>query len=282
MKSIKDVTKITGLSIRTLRYYDEIGLLKPTQFTRAGYRLYDNKALEKLQEIMFFREMEIPLADIKKIVENPNYDKEQVLLIHKKILISKRNRLNGIIELIDDVMKGVNTMSFEAFSDEEINKILDHALEPLNEDSVKAIVKEYGSVEAFREVYMEQMKDEKTYTHYVKVFGSKEKMLEVSLKEPLDRESLNELKKKSEKIIELFVKAKETDNEDMAMEAAEKLAENTKQFMRIDNVRYLLLKMAAHYLHPQGETVAVDIMEEKYGAGIAEYIGKAIKLYYGE
>lgn len=66
MRTVKDVSEITGVSIRTLRYYDEIGLLKPTELTEAGYRLYDNKALEKLQEIMFFRELEIPLIDIKK------------------------------------------------------------------------------------------------------------------------------------------------------------------------------------------------------------------------
>lgn len=66
MKTVKDVSEITGVSIRTLRYYDEIGLLKPTELTEAGYRLYDNKALEKLQEIMFFRELDIPLIDIKK------------------------------------------------------------------------------------------------------------------------------------------------------------------------------------------------------------------------
>lgn len=61
MKTVKDVSDITGISIRTLRYYDEIGLLKPTKLTEPGYRLYDNKALEQLQEIMFFRELEIPL-----------------------------------------------------------------------------------------------------------------------------------------------------------------------------------------------------------------------------
>ena len=59
MRTVKDVSEITGVSIRTLRYYDEIGLLKPTELTEAGYRLYDSKALEKLQEIMFFRELEI-------------------------------------------------------------------------------------------------------------------------------------------------------------------------------------------------------------------------------
>ena len=112
MRTVKDVSEITGVSIRTLRYYDEIGLLKPTELTEAGYRLYDNKALEKLQEIMFFRELEIPLIDIKKIMDNPNYDKERALLAQKSLLEQKRNRLNGIIELITDVMKGVNTMSF--------------------------------------------------------------------------------------------------------------------------------------------------------------------------
>ena len=60
MKTVKDVSEITGVSIRTLRYYDEIGLLKPTEFSDAGYRLYDDKALERLQEIMFFKELEIP------------------------------------------------------------------------------------------------------------------------------------------------------------------------------------------------------------------------------
>lgn len=79
MKTVKDVSEISGVSIRTLRYYDEIGLLKPTELTKTGYRLYDSKALEKLREIMFFRELDIPLTDIKRIMDNPNDDREQVL-----------------------------------------------------------------------------------------------------------------------------------------------------------------------------------------------------------
>ena len=106
MKTVKEVSRISGVSIRTLRYYDEIGLLKPTELTEAGYRLYDSKALEKLQEILFFRELEIPLMDIKKIMDTPDYDKEQILKTQKLLLEQKRNRLNGIIELITDVMRG--------------------------------------------------------------------------------------------------------------------------------------------------------------------------------
>ena len=80
MKTVKDVSEISRVSIRTLRYYDKIGLLKPTELSDAGYRLYDNKALERLREIMFFKELEIPLEDINKIMDSPNYDKEQALL----------------------------------------------------------------------------------------------------------------------------------------------------------------------------------------------------------
>ena len=94
MKTVKEVSMITGISIRTLRYYDEIGLLKPTELTETGYRLYDNKALEKLQAILFFRELEIPLIDIKKIMDAPNYDKEQILITQKALLEQKRNRSN--------------------------------------------------------------------------------------------------------------------------------------------------------------------------------------------
>lgn len=105
MKTVKEVSEITGVSIRTLRYYDEIGLLKPAAMTEAGYRLYDNRTIERLQEILFFRELEIPLADIRRILDNPDYDREQVLRTQKSLLERKRNRLNGIIELITDVMK---------------------------------------------------------------------------------------------------------------------------------------------------------------------------------
>ena len=126
MKTVKEISKITGISIRTLRYYDEIGLLKPARVTEAGYRLYDDKELEKLQEILFYKELEIPLADIKKVMENPEYDKQKALAVQKSLLERKRNRLNGIIELIDDVMKGVNTMSFGAFTEEDVKKIIDH------------------------------------------------------------------------------------------------------------------------------------------------------------
>ena len=70
MKTVKEVSNLTGISVRTLHHYDEIGLLKPTEVTEAGYRLYDDTALERLQHILLFRELQFPLKEIKEIIED--------------------------------------------------------------------------------------------------------------------------------------------------------------------------------------------------------------------
>ncbi len=79
MMTVNEVSKLTGVSVRTLQYYDKIGLLHPTGYTQAGYRLYDDTTLEKLQQILLFRELEFPLKDIKKIIESPSFDRSKVL-----------------------------------------------------------------------------------------------------------------------------------------------------------------------------------------------------------
>ena len=72
MKTVQQVSKLTGVSVRTLHHYDDIGLLMPTTTTESGYRLYDEEALRKLQTILFFRELEFPLKQIKEFLDNPN------------------------------------------------------------------------------------------------------------------------------------------------------------------------------------------------------------------
>ena len=79
MMTVNEVSKMTGVSIRTLHYYDEIGLLKPAKYTDSDYRLYDDAALEKLQQILLFRELEFPLKDIKEIVNRSDFDKTKAL-----------------------------------------------------------------------------------------------------------------------------------------------------------------------------------------------------------
>lgn len=112
---IKEVAELSGVTVRTLHYYDEIGLLKPIEVTKAGYRLYDDTALEMLQQILFFRELDFSLNQILEITSNPNYDKTEALAKHKELLLQKRNRLDNLIGLVDTNLKGENDMSFKQF-----------------------------------------------------------------------------------------------------------------------------------------------------------------------
>ena len=277
MKTVKDMSEIAGVSIRTLRYYDEIGLLKPTELTEAGYRLYDNKALEKLQEIMFFRELEIPLTDIKKIMDNPNYDKEQVLLAQKSLLEQKRNRLNGIIELIIDVMKGVNTMSFGAFSNEEVLKMVNHTLECMSKESLNEQVQKYGSMEKYKEHLISGFANEQATTDLLKWYGSKEKIIE-SVMQSTSSKEIKQEQEENEKIYKQFMTAKETGNMDMAHSAVEMLAENYKTIFLLNNARNILLDLAKEYL--QGGKLA-EATNSQFGEGCSEYVAHAIQHYYG-
>ena len=278
MKTVKDVSEITGVSIRTLRYYDEIGLLKPTELTEAGYRLYDNKALEKLQEIMFFRELEIPLVDIKKIMDNPNYDKEQALLAQKSLLEQKRNRLNGIIELITDVMKGVNTMSFGAFSNEEVQKIVNHTLECMSKESLDEQVQKYGSMEKYKEHLVSGFANEQATADLLKWYGSKEKAMEAVMQSTGNAEEIKQEQDENARIYKQIMTAKETGNMDMAHSPIEMLAENYKTMIALDNERNILLDMAKEYLH--GEKLA-EATDNQFGKGCSEYVAHAIQHYYG-
>ena len=278
MKTVKDVSEITGISIRTLRYYDEIGLLRPTKLTNSGYRLYDNKALKKLQEIMFFRELEIPLIDIKKIMENPNYDKEQLLLTQKNFLEKKRNRLNGIIELITDVVKGVNTMSFEAFNNEEVQKMVNHTLKCMSKESLNKQVQKFGSMEEYKEYLVSGFANEQSTADLLKWYGSKEKVVEAVMQSTRDCTEIKREQDENTKIYKQFVTAKETNNADMAHSAVEMLAENYKTMFALDNARNILLDLAKEY--SSNEKLS-EITDKQHGVGCAEYIANAIKLYYG-
>lgn len=278
MKTVKDVSEITGVSIRTLRYYDEIGLLKPTELTHAGYRLYDNRALERLQEIMFFKELEIPLDDIKNIMDNPNYDKEQVLLTQKTLLEQKRNRLNGIIELITDVMKGVNTMSFEAFNEEEVQKILNHTLECMSKESLEELIKKYGSIERCREHLTSGFSNEQALADVFKWYGGKEKAMEAIMQSTGNTEELKQEQDENAEIYKEFMAAKESGDENAAKEAVERLAENYKKMFRLNNARNILLDLANEYLKfPK----LAEKTDNQFGVGCSEYVAYAIQKYYG-
>ena len=278
MKTVKEVSKITGISIRTLRYYDEIGLLKPARVTEFGYRLYDKEELKKLQEILFYKELEITLSDIKKIMANPEYNRQKALAVQKTLLERKRNRLNGIIELIDDVMKGVNTMSFGAFTEEDVKKIIDHSLKLQSQESLDTIIEQFGSLENYRISMEENLKDESRTAELIKIYGSKEKAVEASLTSTGNMDELQQVQYDIDNIYKQFALIMEKQDVDMETECVKKLAESYKKLLRVDNARYVLLKTADDYL---SNGVLTEVTDKQYGSGVTKYIGEAIKCYYG-
>lgn len=118
---IKEFAEFTGVSVRTLHYYDEIGLLVPAYVDRStGYRYYDEKCLFRMQEILFYRELDFSLKSIGEILSSPNYDKSKALKDQKNLLTLKKERLERLISAIDGAIKGENVM--RAFDNSEFEK----------------------------------------------------------------------------------------------------------------------------------------------------------------
>ena len=117
-QQIKEFAELTGVSVRTLHYYDEIGLLKPSYVDEQnGYRFYDETSLERMQEILFYRELDFSLKSIAEILASPNYDKPKALAEQKRLLTLKKNRLERLIAALEQAEKGEITMS--AFDNSE-------------------------------------------------------------------------------------------------------------------------------------------------------------------
>ena len=116
MKTVKQMSEISGVSVRTLHHYDAIGILKPSAVTEAGYRLYDEAALRRLHSILLFRELQFPLKEIQKILDSGNFDPQQALQQQIELLELQRQHLDEVIAHAREVhKKGMISMSFEVF-----------------------------------------------------------------------------------------------------------------------------------------------------------------------
>ena len=123
MMTVNEVSKLTGVSIRTLQYYDKIGLLHPAKYTEAGYRLYDDAALETLQQILLFRELEFPLKEIKEIIGSPDFDRSKALGQQIELLRLKKEHIENLIELAEGIkLLGVRNLKFDAFDTRKLDE----------------------------------------------------------------------------------------------------------------------------------------------------------------
>ena len=140
MKTVKEVSKLTGVSVRTLHHYDAIGLLKPSQITDAGYRLYDDAAIEKLSMILVFRELGLSLKEIGDILHAPDFDRNRILEKQIALMQDRVGKLQNRIALAKGILTvGVKYMDFEGFDSQKIDEYSVQA---------KAL---YGKTDAYKE-----------------------------------------------------------------------------------------------------------------------------------
>ena len=140
MKTVKEVSRLTGVSVRTLHHYDAIGLLKPAKVTEAGYRLYDDAALGRLQTILLFRELEFPLREIKEMLAAESFDPMAALTDQIRLLELRREKLDRLIDHARNIQKtGVMNMDFKAYDSKKLDAYAQEAK------------KRWGHTEAWRE-----------------------------------------------------------------------------------------------------------------------------------
>ena len=132
--TVKVVAEMAGVSVRTLHHYDRIGLLPPAATSPAGYRLYSDADLERLQQVMFFRELGFSLHDVKAIVDSPTFDRAEALRAHRRLLVEQQGRLGRLVELVDRTIASIekgepmsNQERFGAFDDAKLNEYREEA-----------------------------------------------------------------------------------------------------------------------------------------------------------
>lgn len=141
--TVHEVVNLTGITARTLHYYDEIGLLKPSIVTEAKYRLYTDTDLCRLQEVLFFREVGFALKEIKNLLNSPHYNRTEALEKHLCILEAQRERIDGLISLVKAGISGGKTISFSEFSNSKVME--------LQSQFQKEVLEKWGDTESFKE-----------------------------------------------------------------------------------------------------------------------------------
>lgn len=284
MMTVKQVSSLTGISIRTLQFYDEIGLFKPTKITSAGYRLYDEKALEVLQQILFFKELDFTLKEIKTIMENPKFDRVTAFENQRELIQIKRDRLNALLELLDKLIKGENCMDFKDFNMNEYFRILAE----FKETHTDGIIKQFGSVENFDEMISEMKSNEnKIADMATKQYGSIEKYtkaMESNLKNfvsngpTIDQSEVFNLIKKSDDITKKLTEnlSKDVTSLDVQELVGELISFTDEINNGIDMGDNYWFIMSENYI---SNPTFIEINDKKYGDGASKFIGFALKAY---
>ncbi|MCQ4865773.1 MerR family transcriptional regulator [Pseudoflavonifractor phocaeensis] len=282
MMTVKQVSSLTGVSVRTLQFYDEIGLFRPTQITDAGYRLYDPAALETLQQILFFKELDFTLKEIKAIMENPNFDKTAAFLKQRELIALKRDRLSGLLGLLDKLLKGEAHMDFKEFDMSEYFRVLDG----FKKTHTDEIVARLGSLDRFDEMLADmKTRGDEIAAGAAAQYGSLEnytRAMERSFEDFLQRgpavapEEVPGLIERTEALTKALTADLTKDPAAPEVrEAARALMEFTETCSRgVDMGENFWSVTAERYL---SDPVYIQVNDRKYGPGASRFIGLAIR-----
>ena len=285
MRTISQVAELTGVSTRTLQYYDEIGLLKPSELTESGYRLYNDEALQNLQQILFFKELGFKLKEIKEILQKPDFDRIKAFKRQKELLLLKRNRTDRLIQLLSRLEKGEQCMSFKEF---DLSDYIT-ALEDFKNNSTHDVIKYFGSVENF-DMSIQKIKDNEASIAKLAIqqFGSIEKFTE-TMKQNLEHfsefmetqltEEVKEIGKQSDL---LYGRLTADLSEDVSSPKVQAIVHEILQFTQKHSSGTDFDKPLSNVLMDiySGDYIK-NITDGKYGKGASDYIVKAFR-YYSE
>lgn len=239
MMTVNEVSKITGVSIRALQYYDTIGLLAPSEYTESGYRLYDDTALERLQQILLFKELEFPLKEIKEIIDAPDFDKHKALNQQIELLTMKKEHLENVINFARKIrQKGVIDMDFTVFDTTKIDEYSKRAKE------------QWGNTSEYKE-----------------------------FEEKSECRSKEEEKSVADNMMKLFAEFGQIKSQDPSSEAAMQKVRELQDYIteHYYNCTPQILKSLGKMYAAGGEFT--ENIDKAGGEGTADYVSKAIDIY---
>lgn len=239
---VKEFAEATHVSVRTLHYYDKIGLLKPAGVDESsGYRYYDENSMARMQEILFYKELDFSLKSIGNIISSPNYDKGKALEKQKELLLLKKERLENIIKSLEDYQRG--EINMKAFENSQYEKVRSQYEEEAKQ--------RWGETEAYKE-YVEKSKDH-------------------------SRGNMNQIVEGLNEVFKGFAQAK-TEGEEPTGEQAQKFVKELQQYIS-DNfyncTKEILAGLGQMYVMDERFRNNID----QNGEGTAEFASEAIKEY---
>jgi DNA-binding transcriptional MerR regulator len=277
MMTIHELANFSGISVRTLHYYDRIELLKPCLIEQNGYRKYDEVSLKRLRQIMFYKEMDLPLKEIRDILNHPGYNQKEAIRDQKDLLTAKRNRLTKLIELMEHILEGDDEVDFSAFEHNELEEVFRSRIMQMEEEYRQGIIELYGSVDAFidRARINKAHLEESAKKHY----GSVEKYIEVLRNAPFPKEGMGKLQLQLDNTVKKIASYKDEEVSNPEVQSLVCVWKETfkKMLEKYDSAEKFRETFQNIYHKYMESKEIIKVMDEMYGEGSTVYIGKAME-----